>query len=103
MILSNRNKTQKKQLKYTTPSFTAGFRTQYLDNKRNVNFPQQSQKTKSLINKRQLQVELNTDGSSDFEYNGLLLMIFFQSAEVSTTRLEALHTEQICVTIIFSL
>ena len=53
-----------------------------------MKFPQQSQKTKSLSNAKQVQVELNADGSAEFEYNGLLLMILFQSAEVLTTKLK---------------
>ena len=53
-----------------------------------MKFPQQSQKTKSLSNAKQSQVELNADGSAEFEYNGLLLMILFQSAEVLTTKLK---------------
>ena len=53
-----------------------------------MKFPQQSQKTKSLSKTMQSHVELNTDGSSEFEYNGLLLMIFFQSAEVPTSKLK---------------
>ena len=53
-----------------------------------MKFSQQSQKTKSLSNAKQVQVELNADGSAEFEYNGLLLMILFPSAEVLTTKLK---------------
>ena len=53
-----------------------------------MKFPQQSQRTKSLSNAKQVQVELNADGSADFEYNGLLLMILCQCAEVLTTKLK---------------
>ena len=53
-----------------------------------MRFPQQSQKTKSLSNTKQVQNDLNTGGSSEFEYNGLLLMLVFQSAEVLTTKMK---------------
>ena len=66
-----------------------------------MKFPQQSQRTKSLSNAKQVQVELNADGSADFEYNGLLLMILFQCAEVLTTKLKRPSHET--NTIIFSL
>ena len=53
-----------------------------------MKFPQPSQKTKSLSNAKQVQIELNADGSAEFEYNGLLLMILFQSADILTTKLK---------------